>query len=340
MDEVFSKGNFVGGRELDKFESKFSNYIGSSHGLGVNSGSDALFLAIKSLKIGQNHEVITVSHTFISSVDAISRNNAIPVFVDIDPETFCIDVSQIESKISENTRAILVVHLYGCPVDMDSVMVIAKKYGLYVIEDCCQAHGAQYNDQSVGNIGDIGCFSFYPVKNLGAYGDGGFITTNDDKLFEDLSKMHNYGQSKKNFHDFVGLNSRLDEIQAAILNIKLKYLDKWNDERIRLAGIYNKKLDSSLYQLPKEASKSKHVYHLYVIRSQKRDEIKEFLLKNHIETMIHYPLPAHKQKAYLNLNYNLPLTEQVCNEILSLPLNPWLKEQEIEKICEILNLEA
>jgi len=339
IDNVLNNGSFIIGNEVQKFESQFSEYIGTKYGLGVNSGSDALFMAIKSLDIGEGHEVITVSHTFISTVDAISRNNAIPVFVDIDPTTYCIDISEIESHITDKTRAIIVVHLYGHPADMDPILKIAKKYDLFVIEDCSQAHGARYKGKRVGSLGDISCFSFYPVKNLGAYGDGGFIALNDDVMFEKLEMMHNYGQSGKNHHEFVGLNSRLDEIQAAILNFKLGYLDNWNNERNKLANIYNKLLDGSKYKIPVVKGQVEHVYHLYVIRSNKRDEIKDYLLKNNIQSMIHYPIPVHKQNAYSKLvsRNNIPITEKICNEIVSLPMNPWLKNNEIIEICQILN---
>ena len=221
-------------------------------------------------------KLLTVSHTFISTVDAITRNNAIPVFIDVDPETYCVNVSKIESKITDKTKAIIVVHLYGHPADMDTILKIAKKYDLFIIEDCSQAHGARYKKKMVGSFGDISCFSFYPVKNLGAYGDGGFIALNDEKTYEKLEMMHNYGQSKKNCHDFIGLNSRLDEMQAAILNLKLNYLDKWNMERKKLANVYDKLLDKSLYKTPVVKRYANHVYHLYVIRSNKRDEIKDY----------------------------------------------------------------
>lgn len=339
IDEVLSNGNFITGNEVQKFESKFSKYIGTKNGLGVNSGSDALFMAIKALDINENEEIITVSHTFISTVDAISRNNAVPVFVDIDPDTYCIDVSKIESKITDKTRAIIIVHLYGHPADMDPIIKIAKKYSLFVIEDCSQAHGAKYKGKTVGSLGDISCFSFYPVKNLGAYGDGGFIALNDDDLFEKLEMMHNYGQSSKNQYEFIGLNSRLDEIQAAILNVKLGYLDIWNNERKKLANIYNKLLDKSTFKLPSIKQYADHVFHLYVIQNDNRDAIRDYLLKKDIQTMIHYPIPIHKQNAYKNLvsPNNIPITEEICSKIVSLPINPWLESYEVEEICEILN---
>lgn len=339
LSEVLTKGYFVLGEEVQNFETAFSDYIGTKYGLGVNSGSDALFLAIKSLGIGAGDEVITVSHTFISTVDAICRNGANPIFVDIDPETFCIDVSKVEDKITNRTRALLVVHLYGHPVDMDPILKIAKKNDLWIIEDCCQAHGAEYKGKKVGSIGDVSCFSFYPAKNLGAYGDGGFIALNDEFLFEKLKIMRNYGQSTKYNHEFIGINSRLDEIQAAILNMKLEYLDQWNNKRKKLANIYNKSLECSLYKTPIVKGYAVHVYHLYVICCDKRDEIKDYLSKKGVQTLIHYPVPVHKQKAYLNLELKvkMPTTENICNRILSLPLNPWLYDDEIEEICDIMN---
>ncbi|MGP8025020.1 MAG: DegT/DnrJ/EryC1/StrS family aminotransferase [Methanobacterium sp.] len=340
LKEVFNKGNFILGEEVQNFETKFSNYIGTEHGLGVNSGSDALFMAIKALGIAEGDEIITVSHTFISTVDAICRNGAIPIFVDINPDTYCIDVSKIENMITDRTRAILIVHLYGHPSDMNPILKIAKKNDLFIIEDCSQAHGAKYKGKKVGNIGNISCFSFYPVKNLGAYGDGGFIALNDESLFERLKIMRNYGQSQKNHHDFIGLNSRLDEIQAALLGIKLEYLDNWNNRRKELAKIYNNFLEDGLYKLPIAKNYASHVYHLYVVACDKRDELRDYLLKNDVQTSIHYPLPVHKQKAYLNLGLGdnvLPITEEICTKILSLPLNPWLNDDEIERICELMN---
>lgn len=339
ISEVLDRGYFVLGEEVQKFETIFSEYVGTKYGLGVNSGSDALFMAIKALNISEGDEVITVSHTFISTVDAIIRNGATPIFVDIDPDTYCMDVSKIEEKITDKTRAILPVHLYGHPTDMAPILKIAEKNCLKIIEDCSQAHGAEYNGKKVGSFGDISCFSFYPVKNLGAYGDGGFIALNDELIYQRLKMMQNYGQSKKYHHDFVGLNSRLDEMQAAVLNIKLEYLDKWNDQRRKKAKLYDKLLDDSFYILPTVRSNVSHVYHLYVIQCDKRDEIKDYLSRKNIQTLIHYPIPVHKQKAYLNLGFDesIPNTENICNNILSLPLNPWLTTNEIEKICTIMN---
>jgi len=336
VQKVMNKQWFILGEEVEKLEEEFSNYIGTKFGVAVNSGSDALYLAIKALGIGSGDEVITVSHTFVSTVDAIVRNGATPVFVDIDPETYTMDVTQIEDKITEKTKAIIPVHLYGYPADMDSINTITKKYNLFVIEDACQAHGSEYKGKKVGSIGDIACFSFYPTKNCGAYGDGGMIVTNNEEIAKKLSMLRNYGQSQKYYYDFVGINSRLDEIQAAVLRVKLKHLDEWNERRRSIAKLYNELLKDSNVILPIEKNYTKHVYHLYVIRSKNRDELQQYLLEKGIQTQIHYPLPVHKQKAYLDLGFDvsLPITEKVCNEILSLPMYTWLHEEEILKVVE------
>lgn len=337
IHRVLESGWFILGDELKKFEEEFSKYIGTKHGIGVNSGSDALFLALKALGIGKGDEVITVSHTFISTVDAIVRNGAKPVFVDIDPDTYCIDVTKVEGGITKKTRAIIPVHLYGHPADMEPIMEIAEKYNLSVVEDACQAHGAEYKDQRVGGTGDVGCFSFYPVKNLGAYGDGGMIVTNDEELAERLRMLRNYGQPQKYYHDFVGVNNRLDEIQAAILRVKLKYLDEWNGERRRVAKLYDELLESFEIAMPIEKEYAEHVYHLYVIRAEKRNALKEYLQKEEIQTQIHYPIPVHKQKAYLEFSAaQLPVTEKICGEILSLPLHPWMNSDEVLTISKVI----
>ncbi len=329
---------FILGEEVKKFEEEFSKYIGTKYGIGVNSGSDALFLALKALGIREGDEVITVSHTFISTVDAIVRNGAKPIFADIDPDTYCIDVTKIEEKITNKIKAILPVHLYGHTADMQEIMKLAKKYNLFVIEDSCQAHGAEYKGKKVGSIGDLGCFSFYPIKNLGAYGDGGIIVTNNEELAEKLKMLRNYGQPKKYYHDFVGVNSRLDEIQAAILRVKLKHLDEWNERRRKVARLYNEILKDSEIVTPIEKEYAKHVYHLYVIRYKNREMLQQNLLKNGIQTQIHYPVPIHKQKAYLDLGFNIHLsvTEKMCNEILSLPIHPFMHSDEVFSISEVI----
>jgi len=338
IQRVLKSGWFILGEELKKFEENFSGYIGTKYGVGVNSGSDALYLAVKSLGIGEGDEVITVSHTFVSTVDAITRNAARPVFIDIDPETYTMDVSQVEKKTTERTRAIMPVHLYGHPVNMGPIMEIAEKHNLFVIEDACQAHGAEYKGKKVGSIGNIGCFSFYPVKNLGAYGDGGMIVTNDEELINKLRMLRNYGSPKKYYYDFVGVNSRLDEIHAAILHVKLKYLDEWNEKRRGIAKLYREVLSNLDVIIPVEKEYAKHVYHLYVVRCKERDRLQQYLLGNGIKTQIHYPMPVHKQKAYWDLGAStqLPVTRKICDEILSLPIHPWMNSDEVSTISKVV----
>ena len=338
IKEVVEEKWFVLGEELIKFEDEFSNYIGSKYGIGFNSGSDAIYIALKTLGIGKNDEVITVSHTFISTVDAICRNNAKPVFVDIDPATFCINAQLIEDKITNKTKAIMPVHLYGHPAEMDLIMEIAEDYDLFVVEDACQAHGAEYKSKKVGGIGDIGCFSFYPTKNLGAYGDGGIALSNDEELTQKMKMLRNYGQREKYNHEFMGVNSRLDEIQAVILREKLKHIDKWNENRRKSAKIYEKVLSNLDLCLPIEMRNTKHVYHLYVIRCKERYKLQKLLLDNGIETQIHYPTPIHLQKPYLKAVRKSQLLETIraCDEILSLPMHPWLTEEEINFVGELI----
>jgi dTDP-4-amino-4,6-dideoxygalactose transaminase len=271
----------------------------------------------------------------ISTVDAITRNGARPIFVDIEPKTYIMNVSNIETRITDKTRAIIPVHLYGHPVDMDPLMEIAEKYNLFVIEDACQAHGAEYKKAKVGGIGHLGCFSFYPTKNLGAYGDAGTIVTNNEELASKLRKMRNYGQSQKYYHDFVGVNSRMDEMQAAILRTKLRYLNEWNEKRRKLAKLYDDLLDNMDLITPVELEYAKHVYHLYVVRYNRRNELRQYLLNKGIQTLIHYPIPVHLQEAY-KVNDKFPVTERICGEILSLPIFPWLRENEVEQISENL----
>ena len=338
LQKVLNSGVYVLGEEVKKFENAFSNYLGVNHTVSVNSGSDALFLAIKSLGIGNGDEVITVSHTFNSTVDAIVRTGAKPIFVDINPETYCIDVEKIQGKLTPKTKAILLVHLYGHPADMDQILELKDEHHLYIIEDACQAHGAEYKGEKVGTIGDLGCFSFYPTKNLGAYGDGGAIVTNNRELMEKLTWLRNYGQSQKYHHDFLGINSRLDELQASILRTKLKYLDQWIGCRRKNARIYNELLQNSDIITPVERPFSKHVYHLYVIQSKKRDQLKNKLESHQIQTQIHYPIPVHQQKPYLHINGSckLPVTERISHEILSLPLHPWMNYEDISKVTDCL----
>jgi dTDP-4-amino-4,6-dideoxygalactose transaminase len=339
IQRVLKSGWLVLGEEVRSFEAEFCRYVGASYGIGLNSGTDALYLAVMSLDIGPGDEVITVAHTFIANADAIVRNGAIPVFVDIAPDTYCIDVTKIEEKITKRTRAILPVHLYGHPADMGPIMDLARKHNLYVIEDACQAHGAEYRGRKVGSIGDIGCFSFYPTKNLGAYGDAGMAVTSNQDLADKIRKLRNYGQSDRYHHDFVGVNSRLDEIQAAILRVKLKYLDRWNDMRREIAATYSRLMHDSDLVLPIEERSCRSVSHLYVVRSKNRDGLQEFLTKQGINTLIHYPVSIHRQRSYshMRIDGDLAVTERVCNEILSLPMHPWLTEEEVTYVAETVN---
>ena len=332
---VLESGSFIMGEQTEKFEHEFSNYIGTRYGVGVNSGSDALYLSIKVLGIGKGAEVLTVSHTMISTADAISRNGAKPVFVDVNPKTYTMDPSDLEQKITPKTKAILPVHLYGHTSNMGKIKEIAESNGLAIIEDACQAHGAEYNGKKLGSLGTLGCFSFYPTKNLGACGDGGMVLTNDEDLANKLTKLRNYGQSQKYHYDLRGINSRLDEVQAAILRQKLPYLEERNRRRRQIAKLYNELLEDSTVIRPVEENYAKHIYHLYVIQHKRRNKLQAYLSKKKVQTLIHYPIPVHKQKVYQTKD-KLPCTEKLCEEILSLPMNPWLLDEEVEKISKII----
>ncbi|WP_445475520.1 DegT/DnrJ/EryC1/StrS family aminotransferase [Methanococcoides methylutens] len=338
INNVLENTQFILGENVAAFEEEFAHYCGAKYAIGVASGSDALTLSLKALGIGEGDEVITVPNTFIATVDAISRNNAKPVFVDIDPETYNIDVTKITEKITEKTKAIIPVHLYGQPTDMDPILKIAEEYNLKVIEDACQSHGAEYKNKRVGSLGDVGCFSFYPGKNLGAYGDGGIIVTNKFEMAEKIKMLRNYGQRVKYYHDFIGFNSRLDEVQAMILRKKLKYMDKWNGMRKSHASEYEELLnDLPDVTLPSEQNDRTHVYHLYVIQSPKRDALQKWLSSNGIATGIHYPVPIHLQQAYRELGYqegDFPVTEEYAKNILSLPMFPELTTDEVNYVCQ------
>ena len=341
---VYEKGRFILGEEVSVFEEEFSHYCGVRYGVGVDSGTDALQLALKAVGVGEGDEVITVAHSFIATALAISQTGAKPLFVDIDPETYTMDPNALEQflrhrkKKSERQKikAILPVHLYGHPAEMDAIMDIADRYQLTLIEDACQAHGAEYQGRKVGSFGLLSCFSFYPTKNLGGYGDGGMVVTNDKKLFEKLRLLRCYGEKRKYEHVLKGGNNRLDEIQAAILRVKLKYLDQWNEERRKRVLIYKKMLEHTGVICPTEKGQAKHVYHLFVIRTKKRNPLQTFLKEKGIGTLIHYPIPIHLQKAFRELGYrrgDLPLTEQYAREVLSLPFFPEMTESEIEGVA-------
>ena len=333
--KVVNNGNFILGAELEAFEKEFASYCDSKFCAGVNSGTSALHFALIALGVSKGDEVILPANTFIAAALAVSYTGAKPILIDIDTESYNIDTTKIKEKITKKTKAIVPVHLYGQTADMGSILEIAEKYNLKIVEDCCQAHGASYNGKKAGSMGDIGCFSFYPSKNLGAYGDGGAIVTSDEKILEKVSMLRNYGQKIKYNHLIKGFNGRLDNIQAAILRVKLKYLDEWNKARRKYALIYNSLLEDADVITPIQKDYAKHIYHQYVIRMKERDNLSKYLNSKKISTSIHYPIPIHLQKAYSDLNYkkgNFPITEKYADEIISLPVFPELKQEEIEYV--------
>ncbi len=334
--KVLQNTDFILGEEVGIFEEEFARYCGAQFAVGVDSGISALELALRAYDIGPGDEVITTANTFIATTSAISFTGAKPVLVDIDPQTYNMDIQAIEPAIAEYTKAIIPVHIYGQPVDMDPIMEIAERNRLVVVEDACQAHGAAYKGRKVGSIGHVGCFSFYPAKNLGAYGDGGILVTNDPEIAEKVRMFRNYGQKEKYHHLFLAYNRRLDTLQAAVLRVKLRHLDKWNERRRNNANLYDHFLHNMDIATPFEAPYAWHVYHLYVIRSVERDKLQSWLRFNGISTGIHYPIPIHLQQAYKDLGYqqgDFPVTEKYAGEILSLPMFPELTEKQIEFVC-------
>jgi len=337
--EVMSSGRYIGGPEVKKFETEFSSYIGNKFGCGVGSGSDALIIALQSLGIGRGDKVATVPFTFVSTVDAILHVGAIPIFVDIEPSTLTINIEILKKEIKNGIKAIIPVHLYGCPANMPEIMEIAKENNVLVIEDSAQAHGATINGKKVGSFGDVSCFSFYPAKNLGAAGDGGFISTNLSEISDKIMLLREYGQREKYKHDLLGWNSRLDPIQATLLSVKLKKLDKWNLERERIARTYrnqlNKQKQVSFQEIPPNY---RSVYHIFAIMVEDRKELQEHLKSKGIETGIHYPIPVNRQSYYTDFcrgNENkFPVSELASRTELSLPMFPELRYEEIETIVE------
>jgi len=334
---VLDRGWFILGEEVRSFEEEFAAYCGTRYGVGVASGTDALHLALRAVGVGPGDEVITVANAGVPGVAAIEMAGGRPVFVDVDPVTYNLNPALIEEAITTRTRAILPVHLYGHPADMDPIMEIARRHNLFVVEDAAQAHGALYKGRRVGSLGHVGCFSFYPTKNLGAYGDGGMVVTNDPELAERVRRMRQYGWESQYYSTMRGVNSRLDELQAAILRVKLRILENWNARRRQIATLYTELLGRSSLVLPTEAPDAVHVYHLYVVRSDCRDALREQLRRAGIGTGVHYPLPAHLQEAYRDLGYSsgsLPVTECLAREVLSLPMFPELTEDEVEQVVE------
>ena len=348
IEGVFDSGCFILGEKVKRFEEEFSAYCGCRYGVGVGSGTEALHLVLVACGIGYGDKVITVPNTAVPTVSAITFAGATPLFVDVEQQTCNMDPNKLEDflkreikvKGSSTIKAIIPVHLYGHPADMDPIMELAEIYNLKVIEDACQAHGAEYKGRKVGSIGDAGCFSFYPTKNLGGYGDGGIIVTDNINLSEKLTQLRNYGQKNRYISPTKGFNSRLDEIQAAILLVKLRHLDGWNEQRREKAHLYNNLLNDSDVESPVESDYARHIYHLYVIKCKERDKLKERLESQGVQTLIHYPIPIHLQGAYVNLDMkksSFPVAERNCNSILSLPLYPELENCSIEEIYRLIN---
>lgn len=343
IDEAFRRvlesGWYVLGEEVRQFETEFAGYIGTTDAIGVGSGTDALHLALAASGIGLGDEVVTVSHTAVATVAAIEQAGATPVLVDIDPATFTMDAGQFEALVSPATRAVIPVHLYGQPADMAPILEIARRHQLRVIEDCAQAHGARYRGQPAGSLGDIGCFSFYPTKNLGAIGDGGMVVTSDPALARQARLLREYGWAERYVSHTTGWNSRLDELQAAGLRVKLQTLDEDNCKRAAIAALYDEGLAGLDLALPKRNPDSTHVFHLYVVRTSRRDALQAFLRTKEIGTLIHYPVPVHEQPAYrgrLRGSGRLPHTERAAREVLSLPMYPELSHDDVRAVIAAL----
>ena len=336
---VLNSGSYILGKEVDEFETQFASFLSSRYCVGLNSGLDSLILALSALEIGPGDEVIVPANTYIATVMGISKNGAKPIFVEPN-RYYNIDVSKIEEVITENTKAILPVHLYGQACDMGSVMKIAKKYGLYVVEDCAQSHGSCHNNTMTGTFGDIGCFSFYPTKNLGAFGDAGAIITSDYNLALKIKTMRNYGSMQKYHNEIEGYNSRLDELQAALLKVKLAHLQMLNSERQNIAEEYLRNISNPLILLPETAPGSSHVYHLFVVRSYERDRFQKYLKHHGINSQIHYPIPPHLSEVYQYLGLSkgsYPIAEKYANEVISLPLYNGMTHSEIEYVINTIN---
>lgn len=333
---VLESGVYILGDESAAFEREFAAWAGARAARAVNSGTDAIYLTLKALGVGAGDEVITVSHTAVNTALAISKTDAKPVFVDVDPETFCLDPDLLVAAITDRTRLVLPVHLYGHPADMGPLMEVADARGLSVVEDCAQAHGAAYRGMKVGTMGIAGCFSFYPTKNLGACGDGGAVITDNEELAAKIGSLANCGQGEERYLNlYQGDVSRMDEVQAAVLRVKLRHLDELVERRREIAAAYGSELSETGLELPRESSWARHVYHLYVVRSKQRDRLRQHLLDRGVQALVHYPVPVHRQPAYMNDDgMQLPQTERLVEEILSLPVFPQMKPAQLEHVVQ------
>jgi dTDP-4-amino-4,6-dideoxygalactose transaminase len=337
--EVMGKCDFILGGAVEKFENEFAQFIGAKHAVGVASGLDALSLSLRAAGVGQGDEVIIPANTFVATALAVTAAGARPVLVDCNEATFNIEPARIEAAITPRTKAIMPVHLFGQPAEMDAIVAIARRRNLIVIEDACQSHGAKYKGQTTGTFGLTGCYSFYPAKNLGACGDGGALVTNDDALAAKVRLLRNYGQKQKYAHVVQGTNSRLDTLQAAILRVKLRHLAEWNEARARHAAAYSQKL-ADIVRTPRIAPNCTHIFHLYVIRVPKRAELQKFLAERGVQTVIHYPVPVHLHEAYADLGHkrgDFPVSERLADEILSLPMFPELRDEQIHFVCDAIH---
>ncbi|MEY4699850.1 MAG: hypothetical protein RL326_37 [Pseudomonadota bacterium] len=342
IQNVCAESSFILGPEVDRFEKGFAAFNEVPYCVGLASGTDAIRLAFEALGIGAGDEVIVPAHTFVATAIGILETGARPVLVDIDPATFLINMDLVEAALTPRTKAICPVHLYGRVCDMDLVTRFAKRHNLAIVEDTAQAHGARWNGRRAGTFGDVGCFSFYPGKNLGAYGDGGAVVMNAEKLYKQVRKLRNYGSEIKYQHPEKGMNSRLDSIQAAVLNVKLGHLETWNEKRWSIAARYTELLtpfQSLGIRLPDIRTKEEHVFHLYVVQVPHRDDVIKEMAERGVSTVVHYPVPFHLQGGYAHLGYkagDFPVTEQVCQRILSLPMFPEITEAQIEYVCQTL----
>lgn len=336
---VLDRADFVLGDDVSRLEEEFARYCGARRAVGVASGLQALELTLRAAGVGPGDEVIVPAHTFVATAAAVTFCQAVPVTVDVNPDDYTIDVAAIAAAVTPRTRAIIPVHLYGLPANMDAIMALADEYGLFVLEDACQAHGAWYRGRRTGTLGHAAAFSFYPSKNLGACGDGGIVVTDDDALADTICALRNCGQLEKGRHELAPLNSRLDTLQAALLRVKLRHLDAWNAARRRAAALYTELLSGSRVTLPVERSDSTHVYHLYVIRTPQRDALRQALQERGIGTGIHYPLPVHRQPFYLRNGLRAtaaPHAEQLCDEILSLPMFPEITDEQVAYVASCI----